>query len=269
MAAVSELAYYDVGLEPWEIPKDTETSQDSQRVIYEGHNPVNSRGEQLIQVKTNTVPWGISESSLELSPGVSASLEHSESVDKRIAMENMTKYSGGGGANQKFFVRELRATYGRMKNSSKEHELEGFGEMEFVKQLGPCLIGESKDVLSAFIDVWDHENKDNENIKAAKNAEKRRVEWREYQCNRTAWKRLRKNSGFEVQPAEPTCDEPRDLERFIKALTSRFKSSTTENLDLLSKFKLEKDDTPEHLFARFNLIAKPLEDVRPRVMTVD
>ena len=174
MAAVSELAYYDIGLEPWEIPKDTETSQDSQRVIYEGHNPVNSRGEQLIQVKTNTVPWGISESSLELSPGVSASSKHSESVDKRIAMENMTKYSGGGGANQKNFVRELRATYGRMKNSSKEHELEGFGEMEFVKQLGPCLIGESKDVLSAFIDVWDHEKKTtriSEQPETQKNAE--------------------------------------------------------------------------------------------------
>ena len=34
-------------------------------------------------------------------------------------------------------------------------------------------------------------------------------------------------------------------------------------------FKLEKDDTSERLFARFNLIAKPLEDERPRVMTVD
>ena len=172
-------------------------------------------------------------------------------------MQRMTKYSGGGGSAHKFFIRECWTTYERMKISSAEHELEGFGELEFVKRLSPILVGESKDVLSAFLDDWDHKNEGNENIKAAKHAEKRRIEWREYECNRTAWKKLRKNSGFDEHPKKLVCDEPRDLKRFIKALTSRFKSSTTENLDSLSKFKLEKDDTPERLFARFNLIAKP------------
>ena len=95
-------------------------------------------------------------------------------------MEGIIKYAGAGGSQQKNFFRELRAAYERRKNTSAEHELEGFGEMEFVKQYGPTLIGEAKDVLSAYLDDWDHENEDNENLRAPENAERRRVKWREY-----------------------------------------------------------------------------------------
>ena len=150
------------------------------------------------------------------------------------AIQGITRYSGGGGSAQKFFIREARAAYEQMKNSSTEHELNGFGEIEFIKLLSSNLDGESKDILSAFLDDWDHENEDNENHRAADNAKTRRIMWRTYQCDRTAWKKLRKNSGFESEPGRPDCDEPRDLERFIEALTSRFKSSTTENLNLLT-----------------------------------
>ena len=225
---------------------------------------------------TISVPWGFTESSLELSPGISASTEQSEVRAEfsqlqfaMSAIQGITRYSGGGGSTQKTFIHEVRAAYERMKNSSAEHELNGFGEMEFIKLLSSKLDEESKDVLSAFLDDWDHDNEDNKNHRAAENAETGRILWRAYQCDRTAWKKLRKNSGFESEPGRPDGDEPRDLERFLEVLTSRFKSSTTENLNLLTRFKIEKDDTPERLFARFNLIVKPLEDERPRVMTTD
>ena len=62
-----------------------------------------------------------------------------------------------------------------MKNSSAKHELNGLKEMEFIKLLSSKLDGESKDLLSAFLDDWDHENEDNENHRAADNAETRRI----------------------------------------------------------------------------------------------
>ena len=77
MPYISELAFYDKGLEPWEIPVDTETSQDSQRVLYEGHNPINSKCEQLLPdatilttTGTTIIPWGFTESLLELSSDI-------------------------------------------------------------------------------------------------------------------------------------------------------------------------------------------------------
>lgn len=63
--------------------------------------------------------------------------------------------------------------------------------------------------------------------------------------------------------------EPRDINRLIEDIQIRFKSSTTENLDNLTKFTVTSDENPERMFARFNIIAKPLEDERPRVITVD
>ena len=196
MPLVSELAYNDKGLEPWEIPKDAETSQDSQRVLYEGHNPINSRGEQLLPdatIPTTTgitinIPWGFTESSLELSPDISASSEQSETFtlqDIMSVIQGITRYSGAGGSTQKAFIREVRAAYERMKNTSTEHELNGFGEMEFIRLFSSVLVGEAKDVLSAYLDDWDHENEDNENHKAADNAERRIVKWRAYQWERT------------------------------------------------------------------------------------
>ena len=107
-------------------------------LLYLPH-PVNTRGEFLIPYAADLIPWGITESSLELSPGISASTTHSEFIDWRGSMQHMTRYSGGGGSAQNFFIRECSTTYERMKNSSAEHELEGFGELEFVKQLSPIL----------------------------------------------------------------------------------------------------------------------------------
>ena len=76
-------------------------------------------------------------------------------------------------------------------------------------------------------------------------------------------------SGFSQAPAEPTENERRDLERFFDDLEARFKSSTTENLTAMQNFKPLARETPEIMFARFNMLAKPLEEEQPRVMTRD
>ena len=100
-------------------------------------------------------------------------------------------------------------------------------------------------------------------------AERRRQIWREYGCDRTAYKSLRAMSGQNSEPVRPFEDEPQDLERLIHELQSRFRSSTTENLSAISNFRPATGETPERMFARFNLLARPLEDERPRVMTAD
>ena len=184
-------------------------------------------------------------------------------------MQGITKYSGGGRSVQKNCIRELRAVYDQRKRTPAEHELDGFGEWEFIGQLGTIMSGEAKDVHTAWVDKWDFDSSENENIQAAEFVERRRQEYREWRSNRTAWKKLRAHSGFTSEPIKPTCDEPRDIDRLIKDIQIRFKSSTTENLDNLTKFTIAPDENAERMFARFNIIAKPLEDERPRVITVD
>ena len=55
----------------------------------------------------------------------------------------------------------------------------------------------------------------------------------------------------------------------IYELQTRFRSSTTENLSAINNFRPAVGETPERMFARFNLLARPLEDERPRVMTIE
>lgn len=86
-------------------------------------------------------------------------------------MQGITKYSGGGGSVQKKIIRELRAAYDQRKQTPSEHESDGFGEWEFIGQLGTVMSGEAKDVHSAWVDKWDLNSLENENIKAAEYAE--------------------------------------------------------------------------------------------------
>ena len=72
-----------------------------------------------------------------------------------------------------------------------------------------------------------------------------------------------------MEPQKPWEDEPQDLERFIDELQTRFRLSTSENLAKIQIFRAFPSETPERLFARFNMLAKPLEDERPRVMTLE
>ena len=82
MPYISQLAFYDTGLKKWSPDRDQETSQDSQRVLYEGHKAIDysSTEYQLPPIALGApvvVPWGYTESSLELSPNKSASTSHS------------------------------------------------------------------------------------------------------------------------------------------------------------------------------------------------
>ena len=81
--------------------------------------------------------------------------------------------------------------------------------------------------------------------------------------------RLRAASGLQMEPQKPWEDEPQDLERFIDELQARFRLSTSENLAKIQSFQAFPGGSPERMFARFNLLAKPLEDERPRVTTLD
>lgn len=57
------------------------------------------------------------------------------------------------------------------------------------------------------------------------------------------------------------------MERFFAELEARFRTSSSENLVAIQNFSPLVNETAERMFARFNVIAKPLEDERPRVMT--
>ena len=63
--------------------------------------------------------------------------------------------------------------------------------------------------------------------------------------------------------------EPHDLEDFIFDLQERFRSSTTENLAKIHAFRPHANEGLERMFARFNVIAKPLEEEKPSVITMD
>ena len=56
-------------------------------------------------------------------------------------------------------------------------------------------------------------------------------------------------------------------ELFFADLQARFRSSAIENLAALQNFVPMLNETPERMFARFNVLAEPLEDERLRVMT--
>ena len=88
-------------------------------------------------------------------------------------------------------------------------------------------------------------------------------------CDRTAYVTLRTGSGYHVEPIEPWENEPRYQDGFVDDLRARFRSSTTENLSMIMYFWPISDEIHERIFARFNLLAIPLEDERPRVVMVD
>ena len=111
-------------------------------------------------------------------------------------MENITKYSGGGGPVQRAFIRYIKAVYLKMLRDPREHQMDGFGQWEYLGLVGGLLSNEARDVHSAFIDKWDFEDVDNPNFQAADDAERRRTIWREYRRDREAYMRLRAASGL-------------------------------------------------------------------------
>ena len=100
MPYISQLAFYDTGLKKWSPDRDQEASQGSQRVLYEGHTPINYHSVEykLPPIDPDAlvlIPWGYTESSLELSPDKFASTSQSSAFIQPIptpsAMQDITK----------------------------------------------------------------------------------------------------------------------------------------------------------------------------------
>ena len=192
MPYVSQLAFYDVGLSDW---VDTaKTSQDSQRVVYE--DPV-IETRQLIAAErklrereqAEIAAINEAESKVDLFFYSPSLYSPSNPSDIDITMENIVKYSGGGGAAQRAFIRDIKAVYQKILRDPREHLMEGFGQWEFLGLVGGLLINEARDVHSAFIDRWDFEDVENPNFEAAEDAERRRAIYRGYRRDREAYTR--------------------------------------------------------------------------------
>ena len=117
------------------------------------------------------------------------------------------------------------------------------------------------------MNTWSFDDPDNPDLPMAEDAEVRRQVWRDFRRDQAAYSTMRAQSGFTESPAPPTENEPRDLERFFDALEARFRSSNTENYNAIHQFQSYTNETPERMFARYNMLAKPLEDEVPRAMT--
>ena len=123
---VSKLAYYDIGLP--DFREVGETSEDSQRVVYEDH--------RVEMRRLNSGPEASSEKPFrtELQFALDAKSAPSESTvpDFPTDMEGIQKYSGiGGGTKQ-----DTKAVYNKMLRDHREHLLAGFGQWEFRGLLG-------------------------------------------------------------------------------------------------------------------------------------
>ena len=141
MPYISQLAFYNTGLKKWSPDRDQETSHSSQRVLYEGHNPIdyNSSEYQLPPIVPGAsvaISWGYIDSPEKLSSASSAStFDFSSFIQPdppKTEMQSISKYSGESGAVQVSFIREIQAVYNRMLRSPKEHTVDGFGEWEFI-----------------------------------------------------------------------------------------------------------------------------------------
>ena len=182
-------------------------------------------------------------------------------------MNNLAIYEGGGGREGTNFARDSRTIYQTMRADPQNQRLEGFGPWEFVKLLGTRLTGEAREVHNAYVDEWAPGDRTNPNFRRARSAERKRALWKIYRRDRCTWISLRGQAGFEREPEEPDFPEPDDLEHFLFDLQDRFRSSTTQNLKSIHDFKTKKNEGIEQMFARFNLIARPLENESPPAIT--
>ena len=258
----SEIEYCDIGLS--EFYEELDSAED--RVEYE-----DQRIELWQQISgTEACLEKPFSTEIEVVTKLQSVSANSPTPEGTVTMENIQRYSGiGGGTTQKTFKQDAKAVYNKMMRDHKEHLLVGLCQWEFLKMLGPRLQGEVRAVHVSFMDYWDFENLRNPILEEALDAERRRQMWRNYRRDRAAYLTMRAQSGFQEEPPAPTENEPRDMERFFDDLEARFKSSSTENLTAIQNFKPATNETPERMFARFNMLSKPLEDEQPRVMTRD
>ena len=187
--------------------------------------------------------------------------------DDEMDMNRIEKYSGGGGAPIASYCRDTRSTYLSMRDDPMRQRIEGFGEWEFMMLLGTTLTGEAREVHNAYMDDHSFTNRSNPHYRRARRAERIRVLWRVYRRDRSAFLSLRAQSGIAVEPTRPEEPEPEDIEDFLFDLQERFRSSTTQILASIHTFRPEANEGLERMFARFNLIARPLENERPPSLT--
>ena len=117
------------------------------------------------------------------------------------------------------------------------------------------------------MDEWTPGDRSNPNFRRARRAECKRAIWRIYRRDRSTYLSLRSQSGFDVEPAEPDFPERADLEDFLFDLEDRFRSSTTQNLASIHDSQAKKNEGLEQMFARFNLIARPIKNEYPPTLT--
>ena len=261
---VSQIAFYDVGLDEFreEVP---ETSADSQRVVYE--DPVVEL-RLLCGIEDPLSSDFVIKTAENITPDCKSGTVIFSTAARVIPMEGISKYSGtGGGLSQRQFKQDAKTVYNKMLQDPQEHLMFGFGQWEFITLIGSRLSGEARTVHAFFLEKWDFEDEDNPMLIEAEDVERRRQLWRMYKRENAAYLTLRANSGFPAPPQGPNESEPRDLERFFSDLEARFRSSLIENLAAIQNFAPIPNETSERMFARFNVLAIPLEEERPRVMT--
>ena len=79
-----------------------------------------------------------------------------------------SKYSGTGGkVSPKSFKQDAKEIYNRMVRDPREHMLVGFGQWDFLTQLGSWSLGEARTVHVSFMDTWDIDNPSNPAIAEA------------------------------------------------------------------------------------------------------
>lgn len=141
--------------------------------------------------------------------------------------------------------------------------------MEAPGLLGVTLLGEARDVHTTFMEQWDPDPIYGEANRRARRAESRKVIWRGYRKQKTAWATMRLNSSLTTGPAEPALEEPEDVEELFHALTQRFWMLTTQHLSLPQGFRIRPWESIYSLLSRFNDVVRALETKEHLMVTVE
>lgn len=252
----SEIESRDIGRSNWYEESDTPQDQ----VEYEDTNIEKGR---RIRAKARLEKPFSARIEVVVEPLSTTAPTHLKTAPTRSeAMENIHQYSDRGGIAEKTFKQEAKDVYSKILRDPQEHLLVGFRQWEFIKLLGPRVLGEARAVHMAFMDFWDFENGQNPILEDAFGEERRRKLWRDHRRDEGANVIMRDHSPFSTRPVKPAENEPCDLERCFDCLEARFKSSTTRNLTVIHNFKPIVNEIVEMMFAHFKMLRKVAVRVR-------
>ena len=134
-----------------------------------------------------------------------------------------------------------------MRDSAVEQQIEGFGQWEFLTELGATLAGNARELYNEYMEKWDFLNPNCPNMRRAENVELDRARWRIYRRDRALWMTQIGTCGLIAESVVPRCPEPDDLEDFIENLQERFCTSTTANLIAIHNFEVRRGEPSESL----------------------